>query len=336
MPTNPVEIILMFSTGFVAFVLLLSGGAKLRRPAQTLEAMRALQAPAFAQRRWIAALLPFWEIAVALGLLLAPSPFRGVAGAAALGTFLLFTVFVVRILIRGEQVDCGCFGSLSVDDRVTWWTVVRNLVLIVASAVVLLASAGHPPFIFELFTADLVQVLVVSLAWALTAIVVLVLLLIRRGHPKTPTRNDAVAGVGAPLPDAELVSAESVTVPLLALGSGSPVLLVFLSASCSSCVAVSSRLAEWQRAIDPVQLRVATSSRPAVLGERMPEALPFAYYGAQAARRALGVQGSAAAVLLGGSAHPFVSSPIARGEDEIDALVRGVVAARSAVPPAQT
>ncbi|MDQ0644584.1 MauE/DoxX family redox-associated membrane protein [Microbacterium murale] len=337
MITDPVEFILMFSTGFVALVLLISGAAKIANSADVLASMSALRVPVFARRRWIAAAVPAWEICLGLALLLAPGWMRVTAAVLAACTFVVFTLFIAGVLSRGEEVDCGCFGPLAINDRVTAWTIARNILLIMLSVAIAVTVSNGSSFVLEFFGADIVSLLAVALAWALVVAVLLLTALLhaRRSQRDTIANEDslplsAVAEVGVRIPDAELVSSENVTIPLHALGSGSPVLLVFLSAECSSCAVIARRLDEWQKAIRPVTLRVATSSRPDVLRERMPDALPFAYFGSLSAKRALGVQGSAAAVLLGGSTHPLVASPVVRGEAEIDALVNGILDAQSA------
>lgn len=333
MPANPAEIILLFSAGFVAFLLLASGAAKLRGTTRTLDAMAALGVPNFAQRPWIAASVPAWEIALGLGLLLASGWVLAAVGLLAAGTFVVFTVLLMRVLARGEEVDCGCFGALSADTRVTGWTVARNLALIAASVAIVITAPGRGPFFAGLFLAAREAVLALGLAWSLLAVAVLLTALVRTRRAESHVTQDLPAGraviadVGSPIPDAELVSREGVTVPLHALGAGSPVLLVFLSAECSKCQPVAKRLPEWQRLIAPVKLKVATSSRPGVLEDRMPDAVPFAHYGALSTKRALGVEGSAAAVLLGGMDYPYVASPIAN-RDEIEALVQGIANAR--------
>ncbi len=340
--TNPVEFILMFSTGFVASVLLVSGGAKTRRTTRTLDSMADLGVPAFARRRWIAAGVPLWEISLGVALLVAPGWYRAATAVLALGTFALFTVFLVRVLRRGDEVDCGCFGPLSVSDRVTGWTVARNAVLVAASAFIALTAPPYPSFLVGLLSADGSSVLAVALTWSLLTVAILAVAVFQLRQRDTdpvsspsplPGEHGAeVALEGIRLPDAELVSPDGVTVPLHALGYGAPVLLVFLSAECGKCAAVAKRLPEWQRMIGAsVLLRVATSSRPDLLKERVPEALTFAYFGARSAKRALGVERIPSAVLLGGLQHPYVASPVAHREDEIDALVRGIVAAQTEV-----
>ncbi len=65
--------------------------------------------------------------------------------AAALASALLvgFTVVIVSSLVRHRSVACHCFGSTS-DRPVTWWAVVRNLVLLALAVVVLAGGTAQP------------------------------------------------------------------------------------------------------------------------------------------------------------------------------------------------
>jgi peroxiredoxin len=81
--------------------------------------------------------LPALELAIALTLI----PLASAAWAALAAALLLaaFSVAVVRVLARGEQVDCNCFGSLSARP-VGRGTLIRNLVLL--GAALFLTVAG--------------------------------------------------------------------------------------------------------------------------------------------------------------------------------------------------
>ena len=173
MSTSPVEIVLTFSTGLVAFALAVSGTSKVGYVARTLGAMSALRIPSVLQRSFIARLLPFGELLLSLGLFLAPGMGRQAAGALAAVMLAIFTAMLIAVLQRGEDVDCGCFGALTPESRVTLWSVGRNAVLLFASVVVALFAGGAAPFATELFTLDDNTVLLAALAWAVTAIAVL-------------------------------------------------------------------------------------------------------------------------------------------------------------------
>ena len=44
-----------------------------------------------------------------------------------------FTALLAQALLRGIDLRCGCFGG---DERASWWTVVRDLVMLAAAAAV--------------------------------------------------------------------------------------------------------------------------------------------------------------------------------------------------------
>jgi hypothetical protein len=64
----------------------------------------------------------------------------------AIGLLLVFTAVILRSLAEGSQADCGCFGS-SGADRVSWFSIVRNAVLIALAVVAALPVDGwqRPP-----------------------------------------------------------------------------------------------------------------------------------------------------------------------------------------------
>ena len=50
-----------------------------------------------------------------------------------------FTVLLVQALLRGIDLRCGCFGG---DERASWWTVLRDLVML---ATALAVARGRAP-----------------------------------------------------------------------------------------------------------------------------------------------------------------------------------------------
>ncbi|MBK0419468.1 DoxX family protein [Leucobacter sp. CSA1] len=346
MSTSPVDFAIASSTGLVAFALVLSGAMKLGRSASTLAAMAALRVPAVLRRRPLAAALPVWELLLAAGFLFASGVVRAVTAWLAVGTLFVFTLFLAGVLSRHEEVDCGCFGPLSASDRVTGWSILRNSILTALALTVAVGAAGHGSLFSTLAVADLAFVLGVALSWAAVAILLLLLALWKarggqRSRHQKPgiggSENEVVPGsidmmtggasIGDPIPDVEVVSDTGIPVGLRRLGRGAPVLLLFLSAECSSCVKTAARVPQWQEQLAPARIRVLTSSRPDVVRHRFPDAAPYARYASKAAMRALGVQGGPAAVVLGGLQQPVVASPVAYGLEEIEALVRGVLEA---------
>lgn len=332
MITSPAEIAIAFSAGLVVVVLGMSALAKLGRATQTLAAMADLRVPVSLQRRWAANALPAAEFALAAGMLLAPGMLRVAAGAAAAAMLGVFSILLVGVLLRRDEASCECFGALSVERRVTWWAVARNVGLIAAAVVSTLGGAAAAPFIVDLTRLkpiDLVLLVALWLAVLVGVLARIIAVLRHRATERLDLPPAPVAVLGDKIPDLEVVTNAGVTTTLPRLGTGSPVLLIFLSSECGKCIALAPRLPEWRAAIAPVQLRVVTSSHPRTLESVMPQVLDGVLFGSKAVRRAFGVSGSPAAVLLGGELAPVVASPVAHRVREIEGLIGSIVAARA-------
>lgn len=337
MSIGAVDLIVVGSTGLLVFALSWSGAAKLGRRRRTLDAMAALRVPAALRTRAIAALVPVWELLLALLLAFGATWVRSVAAAAAALTFAVFTVLLLGVLRRGDDVDCDCFGRSAGGGRVSGWSIWRNAVLVVAALAVSILGSAAPPLFVGLAQASRVGEVTLLLTWALLWIVVLLrsnLALQRElraagagattvtGSTAQPGRlPGSPAGMGHPIPAAELVSGTGAALPLERIGKGLPVLLLFVSAECGSCAEAATRIPGWEQRIAPIRLVVATSSRPDVLAARLPEASSRAFYGSRSARDALGVRQSPAAVVLGGVEQPVVASGVAHGLGGIEALI---------------
>lgn len=119
-----------------------AGAAKLRDPvAFAIEIGNYRLWPELAP--YLAATLPAVEIACGLGLLLLPLKWRRSAALAVCGVMVAFTAAVASTLVRGINIDCGCFGGDSTP--VTGLTVARDLALIaMAGGLLLLDRPGRP------------------------------------------------------------------------------------------------------------------------------------------------------------------------------------------------
>lgn len=84
--------------------------------------------------------VPAAEAAVAIGVWVPPAR----VGASVVGLVLLatFTVLLSVHLVRGVDIDCGCFGAKG-KQRVTPFSLLRNLALI-AAALGVMSDAGEP------------------------------------------------------------------------------------------------------------------------------------------------------------------------------------------------
>ncbi len=337
---SPVDLVSAWLTGLLAFVFLLSGLSKLGRTNHTLRAMEGFGLPESLRRASVARGLPVAELVLAAGLLLLDGWMLSVFVVAALVMLLIFTALIWHVLRRGAEVDCGCFGAFSHDGILTQGTLFRNLLLLGVAVVVLVYSASRADSVVHFLASEASQTLVLLLGWSVVAIVILLFQLVRarrllsgdqsasEGIARSPADSLNSADIlGSPIPDTELVSADGVTLPLSGLGRGHPVLLIFLSAECSSCARVAEQVPDWQASLPGLRVRIATSSRPDAIAEKFPEAVAYARYGARAAREAFGITGSPAAVALGGIQQPVVASPVVYGFEDIEALVTALAAA---------
>lgn len=117
----------------LAIVFLLAGLAKLPRRREFTDAVLAYGLVPPRIGRLVGSWLPAVELAAAALLLLglATQVVAGLIGVLLAG----FSVAVVANLVRGREIDCGCYGVVA-ERRITWLTVVRNAVLIAMAAVV--------------------------------------------------------------------------------------------------------------------------------------------------------------------------------------------------------
>jgi putative oxidoreductase len=79
--------------------------------------------------------LPLLEALVGIALVTGLHA-RGAALVAG-GMLIAFAIGMVQAIVRGIDLDCGCFGHV-VETRVSWLTVTRNVALTVACATVVL------------------------------------------------------------------------------------------------------------------------------------------------------------------------------------------------------
>ena len=132
--------ILLIARLAFAAVFVVAATGKLVGHARTIETLAEFGVPA-PLRRPAAIALPLAELAIAVALLPAAT-----AAWAALGATLLlaaFTSAVLRVLARGGEVDCNCFGPVG-SSRITRWTAVRNFLLLGIAATVGIAGQFDP------------------------------------------------------------------------------------------------------------------------------------------------------------------------------------------------
>ncbi len=79
--------------------------------------------------------MPLLELLVGLALVSGVHA-RG-ASLVAAGMLVVFAIAMIQAIVRGIDLDCGCFGHV-VETRVSWLTVLRNVALTIASLVVVM------------------------------------------------------------------------------------------------------------------------------------------------------------------------------------------------------
>lgn len=192
--------------------------------------------------------LPIAEIAIAAGLLVVET-----MRLSALAAFMMLGLFVVVIsvnLARGQTHDCHCFGQLH-SRPLGWPTLVRNLIFAAAASFVFWQArveAGSS-ILARLAQLSLSRWLLVGTA--LAAIVAVVIYWLRRQTglaitTATAPRGLPVNSVAPPFDIAAYTGGSTSLAQLLAYGK--PLLLIFTSPTCGSCVVLFQEIKEWQEA----------------------------------------------------------------------------------------
>ena len=128
-----------FSATALMIVLVASGWAKLRAP---LRFRRSLSTFGLIPEWAAAALVPAVPVVeLALAALQWVRPLQPAVNVAMVALLAAFTGLLLQSLVSGERADCGCFGS-SAPERVSWFSVVRNVVLVALAVMGLVAGDG--------------------------------------------------------------------------------------------------------------------------------------------------------------------------------------------------
>lgn len=333
----------------LAAVFVLSACAKFIDRDGFLSSLTAFGIPG-GLRPALAALIPAVELLIAGGLLPAVSAWFGAVGA--LGLLAVFTVVITVSLARGRRPECHCFGQLS-SAPVGWGSVVRNVVLIAAAAVVTAAGPAHAGSsmvawagrlslgeVFGLAAGVLVLALFCGQTWMFVHVM--------RQNGRLLLRLDAVeaalAGAGVPMVGSPPAGAHrglrlGAPAPAFAvarlgggtsamtelLSPGKPLALAFVDPRCGPCTALVPELARWERELaDRLTLAVVTVG---TVGANEPK------FGGHGLRHVLlqkdrevsesyQAYGTPAMVLVG--ADGTIKSPVAAGRDAIRVLMTSV------------
>ncbi len=219
----------------LAGTFVLAGASKLRDRGGLEESAAGLGVPSSVAPA-VALGLPWLEIV--LGLLLLPSGTAQPALVALVALLLAFTAALARVVRRGDQVACRCFGEAS-SEPVGGSTIVRNVGLI-ALAGLALAAGGDLGLVTWL---DARGPGGVAAAVAALAGVALTTAIARRrvGPGRILLRDDRLPELRLERRDGTKVSSRELL--------ERPAVLVFVSEDCGPCGAMEPDLARWQRTL---------------------------------------------------------------------------------------
>jgi peroxiredoxin len=249
----------------LAAVFALAALTKLGRRAETESTLEAFGFPA-RLRSPLAAGLPLVELAIAAALL--PAASAPYAAVAALLLLAAFSLAVARTLARGEEVECNCFGSLG-DERVSRWTLVRDLLLMVPAAFVVATGWSDPGPSAVAWVGGLdasaAALVVAGVALAVVALSVAFAWQLMRQNGRLLERLEALEGAGdgaggvaltvtrptrtgTPVPSFALPDLDGREVTLEGLlAEGRELLLVFTDPGCHACNPVLPEVGRLQR-----------------------------------------------------------------------------------------
>ncbi|MEE2567946.1 MauE/DoxX family redox-associated membrane protein [Pseudarthrobacter sp. J64] len=219
----------------VAVTFLYAAWGKLKSPGSVEAGMESLGVPAFLRHRVFSGGLPWLEIVIAFGLLLAPAPWFALfaAGALVLSAAFLVTVWVAAA--KDEPASCNCFGAKKTP--VSWWTVVRNGVLTVMSGTAFVAGLGSAGVVWrEDVVPAIIGFLVLGLA-GLGGVAVAPELMGGEERPEAVKRSSELG-----LRDTKL---QVVNLPVIAWET--PIVLVFSKNGCPACVVAADAVRAWSQ-----------------------------------------------------------------------------------------
>lgn len=329
----------------LAAVFVMAGVTKLADRDGFRQAVREFSAPEWAVAP-LAILVPIWEFAAAVLLLINPTVVAGAAVALAL--LAVFCAAIVFNLTQGRTPDCHCFGQVH-SEPIGANTLIRNAVLGAMAVFVLAVGLTNPGvdlfgWMGGLTDAERAGLGLGVLGVALLAAQTWYLLKLNSNQQQLAERLLTLSRAPAPGPEAEAAEAEE-TQAGLPVGSPAPdfrlpdlhgrkvglkdlleagktTMLLFISPTCGPCNALAPDLARWQEEYDPALQFIMVSTggteenrakasengfRSVLLQKKFEIGEKFL------------VAGTPSAVLIepGGT----IASPLAQGADEIRALL---------------
>lgn len=127
----------------VGGVFIWAGVLKIRDPLAFADSIASFELVPTAFISAMALALPVLEVIV--GVLLVVGWQRRVASASVLLLCGVFAVALVQALVRGLEVDCGCFGAGEPSVMSTWVSLGRDLLLLVGAGIIYVRELGRAP-----------------------------------------------------------------------------------------------------------------------------------------------------------------------------------------------
>lgn len=258
------ELVVVLARLVLAVTFMISAVAKFRDQDGARQAVKDFGIPASIAPAVAVVIAP---LETASALLLLTSGWGVVAGAALAASLLLaFTVGITINLLRGNRVDCHCFGALS-QKPLSWWSVIRNLMLM-ALAVLVLTGGSSQGFVWQEI-ADVFSSMSSTEAWLTVAVFALIAAVVVLGiffiqllqrYGSVLLRIEALEAGGGqqrhnhahdfepwPAPAFEAVDPTGATVSLTEVSADDRAsLLVFVSPHCAGCGELVEDLLAWQ------------------------------------------------------------------------------------------
>lgn len=137
------RLLVLAATLSMAGVFLTAGLSKIADPRAFALVVHRYQAVPDIFVNPTALFLPWLELISGASLILVPR-WRKAAGVLILGMLLVFTGLIVSVIIRGIDLNCGCFSVDPGADAIGWQNVFRNLLFILLTTIALRGAARCP------------------------------------------------------------------------------------------------------------------------------------------------------------------------------------------------
>lgn len=259
---------LLLCTSILVVTLTASGIAKAKDPSSTVEGILNLGLDSVAPLKLTPAVLPWAELVLAAGLLLAPGPLFPVFAIASCALMVFYLVVIARALATGRTEGCNCFGKKSATP-VSRYTLIRNIALTIAGILTVVASfVGGKAVVYEL-----VGLNGSGWLWAVGAgLIALTLWAIQRGEslaepaPDIPevvlpsAADESEDYVRVPIPYASIYTTDGRVTTLRDMSRVQARVLFFASPTCGSCTPILKTIPRWQKLLPQLGLHPVFSS----------------------------------------------------------------------------